>query len=52
MSVDFDVKYFLCIISHQLMFKSLEADSYWHNLYIFTLLNQLLTSLSLSSVSI
>lgn len=36
MSVVFDVKCFLCIISHQLMFK---ADSYWHNLYIFTLLN-------------
>lgn len=48
MSLDFDVKCFLSIISHQLMFKSLEADSYWHNLYIFTLLNQLLTSLSLS----
>lgn len=39
MSVDFDEKCFLCIISHQLMFKSLEADSYWRNLYIFTLLN-------------
>lgn len=47
MSDDFDVKWFVCVISHELMFKSLEADSYWHNLYTFTLLNPTYFSLSL-----